>query len=186
MRLTLEDISIEGTNTTRAMIEDHTAPELLAELIFLASLSISHETVLCQLGELASSRDQSIDLTLDVVDSLGEVVDVGAGNTGDGDTAILGEVDRVVLSDLLDLLSRQAGVGEHADLGGDVGPVVLGAELLELLAEESAHGDDAIGHALDLTLPLRVELGVVEDLGGETGTVDGRVGVHRTDDDLEL
>lgn len=31
---------------------------------------------------------------------------------------------------VLHLLRRQAGVGEHADLAGDVRPVMLGAELL--------------------------------------------------------
>lgn len=114
------------------------------------------------------------------------MVDVLAGDARDGDTAILGQVDGVVLGDLLDLLGLEAGVGEHADLVGDVGPVVLGAELLKLLTEELAHGDDAVSHALDLALPLLVELRVVEDGGGNAGTVDGRVGVHGADDDLEL
>lgn len=125
-------------------------------------------------------------LTLDLEDGLSEVVNVAAGDARNRDTAVLGEVNRRVLGDLLNLLGLQASESEHADLGGDVGPVVLGAKSLELLTEELAHGDDAVGHALDLALPLGVELGVVEDLRGDAGTVDGGVGVHGADDDLEL
>ena len=67
-----------------------------------------------------------------------------------------------------------------------MGPVVLAAELLQVLAEESAHLDDAVGHALDLTEPLLVQGGVVHDGGGDAGTVDGRVGVEGTDENLDL
>jgi DUF917 family protein len=63
---------------------------------------------------------------------------------------------------------------------------VLAAELLEVLLEQSAHGDDAVGHALDLTEPLLVQRGVVEDLGRDAGTVDGRVRVQRAHEDLDL
>lgn len=114
------------------------------------------------------------------------MVDIGAGDASNGDTAVLGQIDGVVLGDLGNLLGGQASVGEHADLVGDVGPVMLGAELLELATEQGAHGDDAVGHLLDLTEPLLVELLVVEDLSGEASTVDGRVGVHGADDDLQL
>lgn len=67
-----------------------------------------------------------------------------------------------------------------------MGPVVLAAQLLQVLAEQGAHLDDAVGHALDLTQPLLVELGVVHDGGGNAGTVDGRVGVEGADEDLDL
>lgn len=63
---------------------------------------------------------------------------------------------------------------------------MLGAELLEILLEEGTHGDDAVGHVLDLAQPLLVQLGVAEDLGGNAGAVDGRVGVQRADEDLQL
>ena len=39
----------------------------------------------------------------DVVHGLGEVADVGRGDSGDGDAAVLGEVHAVVGDDLLDL-----------------------------------------------------------------------------------
>lgn len=125
-------------------------------------------------------------LTLDLEDGLGEVSDVLASDTRDGDTSILGQVNGVVLGDLLYLLGLEAGVSEHADLVGDVRPVVLGTERLELPTEQLAHGDDAVGHALDFALPLLVQLGVVQDSGSNTGAVDGGVGVHGADDDLDL
>lgn len=63
---------------------------------------------------------------------------------------------------------------------------MLGAELLEVVLEEGAHGDDAVGHALELLQPLLAELGVAEDGGGDAGAMDGRVGVQRADENLEL
>lgn len=125
-------------------------------------------------------------LALDLEDGLGQTADVVTGDTSNGDTAVLGGVDGVLLGQLIHLLGVQASVGEHANLAGDVGPVVLGAELLEVLLEEGTHGDDSVSHALDLAQPLLVQLRVAEDLGGNTGTVDGRVGVQRTDEDLQL
>lgn len=65
-------------------------------------------------------------------------------------------------------------------------PVVLAAELLKVLLEESAHGDDAIGHALDLTEPLLVEGGVVQDFRSNAGTVNRGVGVQWADENLDL
>lgn len=92
----------------------------------------------------------------------------------------------MVVGESVHLLLGQASVGEHANLAGDVGPVVGGAELLEVLLEESAHGDDAVSHALDLAEPLLVQGSVVEDGGGDAGAVDGGVGVQRADKNLDL
>lgn len=65
-------------------------------------------------------------------------------------------------------------------------PVLFAAELLEVVLEERAHLNDAVGHALDLAEPLLVELWVVENLGGDAGAVDWWVGVEWADDDLDL
>lgn len=59
---------------------------------------------------------------------------------------------------------------------------VVGEGVVELLA----HADNAFSHALDLTLPLGVELRVAENSIGDACTVDGRVGVHGANDDLKL
>lgn len=74
----------------------------------------------------------------------------------------------------------------RAYLVGDVGPVVLATQVLEVLLQESAHLDDPVGHTLDLTEPLLVQLGVVHDGGGDASTVNGRVRVEGTDEDLDL
>lgn len=63
---------------------------------------------------------------------------------------------------------------------------MLAAKVLQVLLEQSAHLDDTVSHALDLTEPLLVQGGVVHDGGGDAGAVDGRVGVQRTGEDLDL
>lgn len=80
----------------------------------------------------------------------------------------------------------EAGVGEHANLASDVAPVVLATELLEVLLEQSTHGDDAVSHLLDLGEPLLVKGRIVQNGGGNAGTVNGRVGVQRADKNLDL
>lgn len=65
-------------------------------------------------------------------------------------------------------------------------PVVLAAELLEVLLEEGTHGDDAVSHALDLTKPLLVQRSVVQNLRGNAGTVNWGVRVQWADEDLDL
>lgn len=63
---------------------------------------------------------------------------------------------------------------------------MLAAELLEVLLEQSTHGDDAVSHALDLAEPLLVQRCIVENLGGNASTVDWGVGVEWADKDLDL
>jgi hypothetical protein len=125
-------------------------------------------------------------LTLDLENSLSKTANVLAGNTSNANTTVLGRVDRVLLSKLRHLLSGQAGVGEHADLAGDVAPVVLAAELLEVVLEQGAHLDDAVGHALDFAQPLLVQCGVVQNRAGDACAVHGRVGVQGAHEDLDL
>lgn len=125
-------------------------------------------------------------LTSNLEDGLGQALHVASGDTGDGDTAVLGGVDGVLFDESRHLLGLQTGEGEHADLAGDVGPVVLAAQLLEFLAEQAMHLDEAVGHALELAEPLLVQNGVVHDGEGDAGAVDGRVGVEGADEDLDL
>lgn len=65
-------------------------------------------------------------------------------------------------------------------------PVVLAAEFLKIFFEQSTHGDDSIGHALDFTEPLLVQLGVVQHFGSDASTVDGRIRVERSNQNLDL
>ena len=76
---------------------------------------------------------------------------------------------------------------EHSDLGLDVAPLarsleVVGEDVVDLLP----HADNAVGHALDLRLPLSVEGLVAKNGAGNAGAMGRRVGVHRADDNLEL
>lgn len=121
-----------------------------------------------------------------LVDSLRKPLDISGRDTSDRDPSILGSVDTMLLGQSLHLLRLQSSVGKHANLARDVAPVVLAAQLLEILLEKGAHLDDAVGHTLDLAEPLLLEFGVVEDLRGDAGAVDGRIGVERADEDLNL
>lgn len=76
----------------------------------------------------------------------------------------------------LDLLLRQAGETEHADLRGDVVPRAGGAAGLETLAQTAAHLQDAAAHGAQIILPLGEERGVVQDTASDAGAVRGRVG----------
>jgi len=87
------------------------------------------------------------------VDGFGEVVHVGGGDTGHRDAPVLGEVDVVLLGELVNLRGGEPGEAEHADLVGDVIPALLAAELLKAGTELHPHGDNAVSHQLDLLVP---------------------------------
>lgn len=125
-------------------------------------------------------------LTSNFVNGLGQPLDIASSDTGDTDSAVLGGIHAVLLGKSVHLLRLESGVGEHTNLASDVAPVVLAAELLEVLLQQGAHSDDAVRHALDLAEPLLVQCRVVQDGAGDTGTVDRWVGVERTDKNLDL
>ena len=52
--------------------------------------------------------------------------------------------------------------------------------------ESITHADDSVGHELYLGLPLLVKVFVGQNGVGDTGAVEGRVGIHWSDDDLQL
>jgi len=58
----------------------------------------------------------SPNLTGNLEDRLGKTLDVARGNTSDGDTAVLGSVDGVLLGEDIHLLGLEASEGEHTDL----------------------------------------------------------------------
>jgi len=92
-----------------------------------------------------------------------------------------------VLSESLGLGWGQASETEHSDLALDVTPlsrsVVSGGQEV---VESITHADDPAGHDLHLGLPLLVKVLIGEDGVGDTGAVEGRVGVRRSDEDLQL
>lgn len=115
-------------------------------------------------------------LANDLVDRLGEVVDVVLVETSHADAAVLGHVDVRLLAQLLDLLLRETSEAEHTDLVSKVVPGAGSAKLLELASQSLAHLHDAAGHSSEVLLPLGEELRGVQDSAGNASTVQGRVG----------
>jgi hypothetical protein len=74
----------------------------------------------------------------------------------------------------------------ETDLTGDVVPVMLAAQTLEVFFQQGSHLNNPICHALDLPQPLTISALVVENLRRDTCTVYRRVGVERPDKNLEL
>lgn len=75
---------------------------------------------------------------------------------------------------------------EHADLALDVTPLSRGALGDQVVIEPVTHADNAASHVLDFTLPLPVESLLVKDGGGDARAMDGRIGIHWSDNDLQL
>jgi len=84
------------------------------------------------------------------------------------------------------LLQVQAGEREHTNLVGDVGPGALGSYGFEFLSQKGSHFNDSSRHFDKLTKPLLSHGGVVEDHGGDSGSVLGRGRVVSSDDNFDL
>lgn len=80
----------------------------------------------------------------------------------------------------------QASVGEHANLVDNVRPVARSAILLEQIKQCVTHGLDATRHLAQVIFPLGEQLGIWQHTRDDVGSVTGRVGVHGTNDGLEL
>jgi len=65
-------------------------------------------------------------------------------------------------------------------------PVMLAAESLEIFLQERPHSDDTIRHILNFAEPLLIQSRAIEDLGGDPGTVNWRVGIKWPDKDFDL
>lgn len=126
------------------------------------------------------------DLLGDGVDGVRQVVDIFARHAGHRDAAVLGQVNAELFGDAFDLRLRQAGEAEHADLVGDVVPRLRRALLLQVGLQCGAHADDAIGHAFDLLQPAGAQVCVAQNFAHNVSAVDGRIRVHRTNQDLQL
>ena len=75
---------------------------------------------------------------------------------------------------------------QKADLGGNVVPVVLASQVFKVLLEQRSHLDDSLCHAFHLSKPLLVEGRIVENLRGNSCTMDRRVRVQGSDKDFQL
>ena len=73
------------------------------------------------------------------MEGIRNVVEVLCVEAGDGNTTVHCHVDGVVLAELVNHVFVQSSECEHADLIGDVAPIVLISHLFELAAETNAH-----------------------------------------------
>ena len=115
-----------------------------------------------------------------------KIVDVVCIQPRHTDPSILRHVNVELLPQLLHLRLVQASKAEHANLIRDVIPRTRRAHVLELAAENLAHLHDAPAHGVEVGLPLREEILVVEDEGSDAGAVGGRVGDLGSLEDGEL
>ena len=116
-----------------------------------------------------------------ILDTVGNVIDVLGGDTTDRDSSVLGHVDVMLLNHSLRLLDSKSSEREHTNLGGDVRPISLGSVLLERSAKSFSHGKDSIANSNELGLPLGSELNVVQKLGSNSSSVLGRRRVVSSD-----
>ena len=121
-----------------------------------------------------------------VLDALGNVVDILRGDTADGDTSVLGHVNAVFLDHSLALLNGESREGEHANLSGNVRPVTWDALLLNCSAKGSSHFIHAAANGNKLVEPLLAQSRVIEDSCGDSSTMLGRRRVVAADNDLDL
>ena len=116
------------------------------------------------------------------MESFGDVVEVLGVEASDGDTSIHGHVDVILLAQLVDLVLVETGEGEHADLAGDVAPVVLVSEGSQFLNKTMAHSVHTSRHISQVLVPHGGEIFVAENDVDDTGTVDGWVRIDRSGD----
>jgi len=114
------------------------------------------------------------------VEGVGNVAQVAGVEASDGDTAVSGHVDGVLLAEFVNHGLGEAGVGEHTDLVDDVVPVVFGAEVCHVLVKTVTHFVHAAGHHSQVVVPAGGKLGVTKHDVDDAGTVDGGVGVKTT------
>ena len=73
------------------------------------------------------------------VEVLGDIAEVLGVETSDGDTTVHCHVDVMLFTKFVNLILVETSVSKHANLVGDVAPVVLVAQILQLLDKALAH-----------------------------------------------
>lgn len=134
-----------------------------------------------------------------LVDALGQSLHVAGRDTSNRNTPVFRRIDGVLLRQQLHLFCWQTSVGKHANLSHksahtpspspsttnylvrDVIPVMLAAEFLEILLQQSSHLNDAIRHRLDLAEPFLLQGSVIQYFRSNARTMDRRVRVQGAD-----
>lgn len=120
----------------------------------------------------------------DLVEGLGDVVDVVGVEAGNRDSSVSGHVDGVLFLELLDLLGAETSISKHTDLGGEVTPVVSAAVILQFLDHARPHLLDSTRHVQQVLVPAGSQGWVAQNDINDTSSVNGRVRVHRSGNSL--
>lgn len=134
---------------------------------------------------------ENLSVLHDFSDGFSDVVDVLGGHTSHTHATILRQIDMVLFDHADHLSFSEPSVAEHTDLVGDVAPVRLLHVVLLLdgfdgVTEARSHGDNTVSHTLALAVPLLLQRRVRQNGGNDERTVDWRVRVHWTNQDLQL
>src|SRR5690606_24150004 len=129
-------------------------------------------------------KDQA--LREDFGDGGSHVIDIAAVQGCNANASAADGIDSVFVAQAVYLLSRQAGVREHATLAQYEIEILRHAVRLEFFDQLHAHGTDAFAHGGELIGPQGVELGRVQHRRDDRAAVRRRVGIVGADDALEL
>ena len=103
---------------------------------------------------------------------LAHVQNIVLGETGNADSSIIWQINRVGVLRFLDHIVGQSSEGEHSDLGCDMAPVVLISKLLHQLHELSTVVLESLRHLDNLCMPLFLQLLVSKDDVNYSGSMD--------------
>ena len=113
-------------------------------------------------------------------------MDVALIETRQRDPSRFQQIDLVLGDQALALSRGHAREGEHADLVGDVVPRARRPLILQAFPQDGSHLQDAVGHGLELHLPLSEALGFTQHLLDEKRTMLRWIRVHGPDHHLQL
>jgi hypothetical protein len=119
------------------------------------------------------------------VEGLRDVVEVASVESGDGDTSVHSQVNGEFLTEFVDLVFVEASECKHANLVGDVGPIMLITESFKLVTEAVSHLVHAARHILEVLVPHCCQFGVSQDNVDNSGSVNGWVRVDWSCDLLD-
>jgi len=113
------------------------------------------------------------------VESLTDVVDVAGVDSSNRNTAIWWHVYRVFFDHFFDHFRREASIGKHTDLLGNVGPVVHAAEGLQSQNDLFAELSQSLRHVENFGFPQGCQFLVAQNSVDDSGSVDWRIRILR-------
>ena len=119
------------------------------------------------------------------MEGIGNVVKVARVEASNRDAAVHGHVHCVLLSEFVDLVLVEASVSEHANLIGNVRPVVLVSKSFKLGNQTRSHLCHTSRHVSEVLVPHGCELWVTQNDVDDSSAVDGWVGVNWSGDLLD-